>query len=302
MSEATQVLESLIAEIAPTNIPVLLMGESGTGKEMLAHRIHRLSSHREEPLRKVSCAELNSATFSSEFRLSASSNGDAPSNGEGTVLLDEVSELDPTCQRKLLCALPDGDEKERSGSLNMRVISTTNGKLEEEMRAGRFRPELYYRINGVCLRLPPLRERKEDIPTLVEFFLTKHATQLSRPRPSLSPSRVKLFLDHSWPGNIRELENVVKKIVALGDESHAIADLEMSARDTKAVARPETPAYSLKMAARAASRGAERELILEALWRNRWNRKRAAHELQISYKSLLSKLKQIKLQDLDGQK
>jgi two-component system, NtrC family, response regulator AtoC len=301
MSQATQVLEGLIAEIAPTNIPVLLVGESGTGKEMLAHRIHRLSSHREEPLRKVSSAELSSTTFSSQFGLGAPNNGDALSNAAGTILFDEVSELDGACQRRLLYALPDGDEKERSGLLKMRVISTTNGKLDEEMRAGRFRPELYYRINGVRLRLPPLRERKEDIPPLVEAFLTKHATQLGRPRPCLSPRTVELFLEHSWPGNIRELENMVKKIVALGDESHAIADLEMSARDTRTVARPEAPACSLKMAARAASRGAERELILEALWRNRWNRKRAAHELQISYKSLLSKLKQIKLQDLDVQ-
>jgi two-component system, NtrC family, response regulator AtoC len=295
-----QTLEALIAEIAPTNIPVLLVGESGTGKEMFAHRIHHLSSLREEPLRKVSCAAMNLTTFSAELNCNASSGNDALNSAVGTIMLDEVAELDPACQRRLLYALPDGDAGVRPGLLRMRVVSTTNVNLDEEMRAGRFRPELYYRINGVCVRLPPLRERKEDIPPLVESFLTKHTMQLGRPRPSLSPHTVQVFLDHTWPGNIRELENVVKKIVALGDENLAIADLKIAARDTRTVAQPVASGCSLKTAARAALRGAERELILKALWRNRWNRKRAAHELQISYKSLLSKLKQIKLQDLDA--
>ena len=165
------------------------------------------------------------------------------------------------------------------------------------MRAGRFRSELYYRINGVCLRLPPLRERKEDIPLLVEVFLTKHAAQLGRPRPSLSPRTFQAFLDHSWPGNIRELENVIKKVVALGDEQFAIAELIAGGRETRKTEVIARYGYSLKAAARAASREAERELILKALARTRWNRKRAAQELQISYKSLLYKLKQIGLED-----
>jgi two-component system, NtrC family, response regulator AtoC len=165
------------------------------------------------------------------------------------------------------------------------------------MRAGRFRSELYYRINGVCLRLPPLRERKEDIPLLADFFLSKHAARLGRTRPAVSARTVEVFLNHSWPGNIRELENVVKKIVALGDEHLAVAELTAG---TSGARKPEAVAvrsHSLKVAARAASREAERELILEALTRTRWNRKRAAQELQISYKSLLCKLKQIGFSD-----
>jgi two-component system, NtrC family, response regulator AtoC len=293
ISPAMQTLESVIGEIAPTNIPVLLVGESGTGKEMFANRVHRLSGHSEEPLARISCATTNPAMFSGELGLNKNAKFEATRSPFGTVLFDEISELDSICQRNLLCALPEGDGEARSGLLKARVISTTSRNLDEEIRAGRFRSELYYRINGVCLRLPPLRERKEDIPLLAEFFLTKHATQLGRARPSVSPRTLEAFLDHAWPGNIRELENVVKKIVALGDEQLAIAELSFAASVPR---RPEAIAvhsHSLKAAARAASREAERELILKALTRTRWNRKRAAQELQISYKSLLYKLKQI---------
>ncbi len=160
------------------------------------------------------------------------------------------------------------------------------------MRAGRFRQELYYRIDGVCLRLPPLRRRKEEIPGLVAYFLAKYAALFGRPQFSLSSQSLQILLDHSWPGNIRELENVVKKIVVVGDERIAVADLGPSrAESPSAIGVAE--GASLKQAARKASREAERELILKALARTRWNRKRAAQELQISYKALLYKLKQI---------
>jgi two-component system, NtrC family, response regulator AtoC len=168
------------------------------------------------------------------------------------------------------------------------------------MHAGRFRSELYYRINGVCLRLPPLRDRREDIPLLVEFFLTKYAAQLGRPRPCLSPRTLQILGEHSWPGNIRELENVVKKIVALGDEQLATAELGAAAGETRKTDAAVRHNHSLKAAARAASREAERELIMKALARTRWNRKRAAQELQISYKSLLYKLKQIGFEDSEA--
>ena len=158
-----------------------------------------------------------------------------------------------------------------------------------------FRSELYYRINGVCLRVPPLRERQSDIPELVEFFLTKYAAQLGRPRPNVTGATLQNFLNHPWPGNVRELENVVKRIVALGDEHFAFAE-PVDAPPTPATT-PNARVHSLKAAARAASREAERELILQTLTRTRWNRKRAAQELQISYKSLLYKLKQIGLDD-----
>ncbi|MGB8540712.1 MAG: sigma 54-interacting transcriptional regulator [Candidatus Acidiferrales bacterium] len=292
MSAAMQTLENVVAEIALTNIPVLLVGESGTGKEMFAQRIHCLSAHSDAPLAKISCASLNIANFANELGLD--SNGNSANGKLSTVFFDEISELDSTCQRNLLYALPDGDARPRRGLLGARVISTTSRNLDEEMRMGRFRSELYYRITGACLRLPPLRDRKEDIPLLVESFLTRCAVELNRARPTLSPRTLRRFLDYSWPGNIRQLSNVVKKIVALGDENLALpevatAPVEMRPEPT------ETRSYSLKAAARAASREAERGMILEALARTRWNRKRAAQELQISYKSLLYKLKQIGL-------
>ena len=301
MSAAMRTLEGVLTEIATTNIPVLLIGESGTGKEMFAHRVHQLSQRSSEPLTRVACAAMNFATFSGELGLNSKEHGRLPKEGAGTVFFDEISELDAACQRTLLYALPDGIDEPRQGSLSARVISATSRNLDEELRTGRFRSELYYRINGVCLRLPPLRERKDDIPLLVEAMLSKHAAQLGRPRPALSPRTLRMFLDYSWPGNIRELENVVKKIVALGDERLAVAELEAAPREAAAVAEaPEARGNSLKAAARAASREAEREMILKTLGRTRWNRKRAAEELQISYKSLLYKLKQIGAQDTEA--
>jgi two-component system, NtrC family, response regulator AtoC len=298
MSPAMQTLESVVTEIATTNIPVLFLGESGTGKAMFAQRIHRLSARSEEPLVTISCAAMNPAQLSAELGLGASA--DQAANLAGSVVFDEISELDSACQRNLLYALPDGHADSRRGQLGARVISTTRRNLDDEMRAGRFRTELYYRINGVCLRLPPLRDRREDIPILVEAFLSKHAAQFGRPRPSLSPRTLRMLLDHSWPGNIRELENVVKKIIALGDEQLAVSELA-SAPSEPRVEVSEPRGYSLKAASRAASREAERELILKALAHTRWNRKRAAQELQISYKSLLYKLKRIGMLDSEAE-
>ncbi|MGH9717557.1 MAG: sigma 54-interacting transcriptional regulator [Candidatus Acidiferrales bacterium] len=286
-------IENIVAEIAPTNIPVLLFGESGTGKEVLARRIHSLSRHCDTPLAKISCASMTPDKLPAQLAEHLRAMNGGGSGGAGTVLFDELSDLDAACQAHLLHALPDGESVPAAGAIASRVISSTTRDLEHETRAGRFRSDLYYRINGVCLRLPPLRERSEDIPALVEFLLAKHASQMSRPHPTLRQESLKTLMNYSWPGNIRELENVLRKIVALGDERLAVSELQAApagiAREQAAAPR----SYSLKAAARAASREAERELILEALARTRWNRKRAAQELQISYKSLLYKLKQI---------
>lgn len=297
VSPAMQAIGNVVGEVASTNIPVLLMGESGTGKRIFAQRIHSLSSRRTESLLKLDCAAAEPASFA--IALGVRGNG-APKVQPGTVFFDEIGELDAACQRSLLHALPDDDDAgQRHGALAARVISSTARNLDDEIRAGRFRSELYYRINGVCLRLPPLRERREDVPLLAEFLLAKHAQQFKRSVPSLSHRTLELFQDYSWPGNIRELENVAKKIVALGDEALATADLLHS--PVRSILAPEPPqSHSLKEAARAASREAERDLILKALARTRWNRKRAARDLQISYKSLLYKLKQIGLPDSES--
>jgi two-component system, NtrC family, response regulator AtoC len=292
LSAAWQSLESVVAEIAPTTIPVLLVGEIGTGKEVVAQRLHQLSRRSDNSLIRVKCATATSGNFLSHLDSDFSST--EKTNCTGTIFLDEIAELDVTCQRNLLYALPDGDSTPRKGVLRERLISATTRDLESEVRAGRFRVELFYRISGVCLRLPPLRERKEDIPLLLENFLTKFAAELGRPRPQLSAKTLRQLIDHSWPGNIRELENVARKIAALGDDHAILASFgELPSAKTPAPPKAEPKSYSLKAAARAASREVERQLILEVLARTRWNRKRAAQELQISYKSLLYKMKQI---------
>jgi len=296
VSPAMVALAGVIAEIAATNLPILLVGEIGTGKEMFARRIHELSSVHDGSLTRVACASTNADRLLADLGLDGS--GDGLRTRPGTILLDEISELDVACQRKLVSVLPDGDMAPGRTCLSARMISTTSRHLDDEVRAGRFRSELYYRVNGVCLRIPPLRERKEDIQPLAERLLAKHASQLGKPRRVLSVRTMEIFLAYPWPGNVRELENVVKKIVALSDESLATAELVQSGSRLRAFASTDV-GYSLKVASRAASREAERELILKALARTRWNRKRAAQELQISYKSLLYKLKQIGLEDTE---
>ena len=299
-SPAIQTIENVIAEIARTNLPILLVGESGTGKELFANRVHRLSQNCEKPLARIACASMSPAALLGELGIDPIGKNDGKACDGMTVLFDEISDLDAACQRNLLCALPDGDAGARRGILKARLISTTSRNLHQEMRAGRFRSELYYRINGVCIHLPALRDRKEDIPALADFFVAKHAARFGRPRFSLSAGTIGALVDHSWPGNIRELENVVKKIAALGDEQLALADLDAKAPDVKQAGPPANGIYSLKAAARAASRQAERDLIMKALARTRWNRKRAAQELQISYKSLLYKLKQIGFEETEA--
>jgi len=289
-----QTLGNVVSEIARTSIPILLSGEVGTGKRSFARHIHALSLHSEKPFLKISCAAIKAEAFESEIGMGGNGAGPGTPSLCGTVLFDEISELHPTCQRSLIYALPDGDTKSHPKMITARVISTTNKNLDAEMRAGRFRSELYYRISGVSLRLPPLRERREDIAILAEYFLNKYSMEFGRAKIQLGPNTLQMLGEHSWPGNIRELENTIKKIVAVGDEKLALAEFTADFGNNHEGGTAATPENcSLKAAARAASREAERELILKALARTRWNRKRAAQELQISYKSLLYKLKQI---------
>ena len=191
---------------------------------MVALEIHRLSRHRNEPFVKCGCSGLTGDSLAARLhRAENASAEDAASSG--SLFLDGINHLDPAAQGRLLHLLPDGSGTPPQGCHSMRVISSTTRNLEEEMKSGRFREELYYRINGVHLRLPPLRDRKEDIPALLEFFFKKYASLFERPEPNISESTMNLLLRHAWPGNIRELENVARKIVALGDEQLATHDL-----------------------------------------------------------------------------
>jgi two-component system response regulator AtoC len=293
-SLAIQSLNEVIGEIARTNIPVLLVGESGTGKEVYGRVIHQLSKHAHKALKKVNCRAVEQGEF---LTLSKSDQGDSSRSseeGSRTLFLDEIDELDLGSQRILLSLLPDGAIEENNPD-RMRTIASTSRNLEKEIESGRFRRELYFRINGVCLRLPPLRERREDIFDFMEHFLAKHAAELGREAPVLSDEEMALLLNYEWPGNVRELENFARKIVLLGDSRRTIDELREMPKMQGT--RPDEPrGFSLKVAARAASRRAERDLIAKALERTHWNRKRAAQELQISYKSLLYKIKQTGLE------
>ncbi|MBZ5718782.1 MAG: sigma 54-interacting transcriptional regulator [Acidobacteriia bacterium] len=282
MSPSVKAVEAVIGELAQREIPVLLLAEAGAGKRTVARRIHEASARSNEEFGIARCSSLTPDVFDAT--------GPDSLFAQGTVFLEEIGDLNSASQVKLLESLSaaEGNGNDR---LRARLICGSARDLEHEVRSGRFREDLYYRISAVCLRLPPLRQRKEDIPYLTSFFLSKYAQDFRRPVPVLSPQTLQLFRDYAWPGNIRELEDAAKAIVALGDEAIAMGGLRSVLLKSEWSANGEQ--VSLKHAARVASREAEKELILKVLTRTRWNRRRAARELQISYKALLYKLKQI---------
>jgi two-component system, NtrC family, response regulator AtoC len=291
-SPPMRAIESMLEEIGNSGIPVLLTGEPGTGKEVVACRIHQLSPRRHHPLLKARSAALVGDELQS--LLGEGAEGDGATGTMATLILDEVAELSSACQARLMQSAWLAGDGRTNGS-RVRVISTTSQNLEEAQRAGRFADELYYQLSGVCLHLPPLRHRREDIPVLAQFFVAKYAGLFEQPSLSLGPESLRLLTDYHWPGNVRELEMVIRRLVALGDDRAVLAAL-----GTAAGARPASGnggTKPLKQVAREASRQAEKQLILKALAETRWNRKRAAQKLQISYKALLYKLKQIGLDD-----
>jgi two-component system response regulator AtoC len=273
-------VEQVMRELATGDAPVLIRAEAGAGKRTAAERIHQMSIRRNQPFLALDCAtltvEMLASTVSSSFR-------------RGTVLLEEVASLTPACQTKLMDVLENGKSLE-NGTGRARLVFTTARDLEGELAARRFREDLYYRVSGVCLRLPPLRQRREEIPQLVGFYLARYAAELGRRIPKMSVEAERRLKDYAWPGNLHELQDVAKAIVVLGDEALVLGGL----RALSVLSGGRTGArVSLKEASKAASREAEKELILKALNKTRWNRRRAAQELQISYKALLYKLKQI---------
>ena len=284
LSPSVRAVEAVIRELAQNRVPVLLLAEPGAGKRTTARRIHALCGHPPEKFLVLSCVAVTPDQL-------------APSQDAwqqaGTVFLEEVGDLTAECQTKLVEGLShvDNNNEDARNPGGPRLVCGSSRDLESEVRSGRFREDLYYRISGVCLRLPPLRQRKEDVLALTRFFLTKHAEELRRPVPAMSAQTQQLFQEYAWPGNIRELEDATRAIVVLGDEAVAMGGLR--AMLTKPDRSGNGERVSLKEAARAASREAEKKLILKVLTRTRWNRRRAAQELQISYKALLYKLKQI---------
>jgi two-component system response regulator AtoC len=310
VSSAMSALERTIANVAHIDIPILLVGESGSGKEIVALEIHRRSRHADEPFTKWGCSGLSPEFLKARMQSSEAMTGAALSRN-GTLFLDEIGILDRASQDRLVHLLPDTSRISLEKPMDARVISSTTKNLDEEIRAGRFHEGLYYRVNGVCLKIPPLRERKDDIPALLDFFLTKYTALFGRPQPEMAPDTVDLLACHNWPGNVRELENVARKIVAFGHDRVLAQDFAamdvavVKPSRAKAIVPAEAPrrpigtaktVQSLREASREAARNAERELILKHLERTHWNRKRTARELQISYKALLYKLKLLGLE------
>jgi two-component system response regulator AtoC len=280
-------VEAVIRELAQRDVPVLVLAEPGAGKRATAQRIHQMSKRSEQPFRWFQCLGLRPE----DLEILRDQEYDGAHLGPGTIFLEELADLNGECQARLFEALPQSSGDGAAGSERVRLICGSARDLEVEVKRGRLREDLYYRISGVCLRLPPLRQRKDDIPFLMGYFLRKYARDFRRRVPDLSAQTLRLFLDYAWPGNLRELEDAARVLVALGDENVALGGLRAVLRKPDAVTN--SAGISLKAVSRAASREAEKELILNTLTRTRWNRRRAAEELKISYKALLYKLKQI---------
>jgi two-component system response regulator AtoC len=284
-SPAIRAMEQVIRELSGSDVPVLIQAEAGTGKRTVAQRIHQLSHRRGQPFVGVDCASLSREALAE---------GAQSLFARGTVVLEEVCALNAECQSILFDLMPGVDAQGREHRLGARLLFTTSRDLMEEVRGGRFREDLCYRLSSVSLRLPPLRERRQDIPQLMAFFLSKYATNQQRPVPELSHEAQRWSLAYDWPGNVRELEDAAKAVMMLGEQALVRGGMRRN------YAQPGSPIgekVSLKDASRAASREAERTLILNVLNRTRWNRRRAAQELQISYKALLYKLKQIGVEE-----
>ena len=283
ISASMRPVEAVIRELSQSDVPVLLLAETGAGKHATARRIHEMSRRNAQPFRCFQCSTVRPED------LEVARSDAAAYSGAGTIFLEELAELNASSQAHLRDMLLRASDKNSNGYW-ARLICGSSRDLEVEVKFGRLREDLYYRISGVCLRLPPLRQRREDIPLLMAHFLRKYAEEFRRPVPELSTDMQRLFDEYSWPGNLRELESAVRVLVALGDERLAMGGLRALLRQPHSSNGGGT---SLKAASRAASHEAEKELILKVLTRTRWNRRRAAEELQISYKALLYKLKQI---------
>lgn len=314
-------MKTIIDEIAKTDVTVLIKGESGTGKELVAHVIHLNSLRREKPFIKVNCAALPKGLLESElfgFEKGAFTGAHLKKPGKfelannGTILLNEIGEIDISLQAKLLQVLQDGGFSRLGGEgdilVNTRVITTTKDHLEKSMMEGRFREDLFFRINVMSITVPPLRDRREQIVPLSQYFFDLYKTKYERSVSSLSLTMIEAFKDHHWPGNIRELENMIKRIVIFGEEETVIQDLNCKKMDeTDAEMGSFSPnnskgmgTFCLKEIGKRAAEVAEKEIIQDALQETHWNRKEAARLLRVSYKALLYKIEKYHLDELKG--
>jgi two-component system, NtrC family, response regulator AtoC len=303
-------IESQCRLVARADIPVLILGESGTGKEVAAMLIHKLSARSQRPFLKVNCAAmpadlLESELFGYEQGAFTGAVKSKPGKFEicdsGTILLDEIGEMPAVLQAKLLQVLQDGTFS-RLGSrtsvkVDVRVIAATNIDIKAAIAQKSFREDLYYRLNGFTLRMPPLRERTEEIPLLARHFMSKVAIKYECDALPIPSALMHALISYSWPGNLRELENTIKRFLVLADEQAIIDELNpwQQAASQASVNEGGENERSLKHLVRNLKGGAEAAAIAQSLEGSGWNRKAAANDLQISYKALLYKIKQYNL-------
>lgn len=310
-------VREIIEQVADTDITVLIRGESGTGKEVVARALFQLGNRRSRPFVKVNCAALPSELLESElfgFEKGAFTGAQKRKLGkfeyanQGTIFLDEISEMAPGLQAKLLQVLQDGEFSRLGGESDVRVdariIAATNRNLEEAVRDGEFREDLYYRLNVVTIQIPPLRERIDAVPLLTEHFLRMYNEQYNKNVEKLSQETMQQLMAYHWPGNVRELENMVKRMVVLGNEQAVLQEIAQRepARRTEEDEDLDLAALGadfsngqeldLKAISKRAAQIAEKKVIERVLGQTRWNRKEAAERLQISYKALLYKMKE----------
>jgi len=305
-SPAMEAVRLSVDMAATANIPVLLQGESGTGKEVLARYIHLRSPWGSGAFVKVNCPAIPGTLLESEmfgYQKGAFTGAYTSKPGRvelahrGTLFLDEIADLDFSLQAKLLQLLQDGQFSRIGASedrqVDVRVVCATNKQLEKEIKNGTFRQDLFYRINVITIELPSLQQRLGDLPVLVDHLLLKYSEKFGRPVPPLSKPTMRLLQKYNWPGNIRELENVMKRYVVVGQEEAILKSLE---NDPAAPFNPEDVpvdgVIKLKEVTRQAVKQIERKIILRTLEAHRWNRQSTARALSISYAALLYKMRE----------
>jgi DNA-binding NtrC family response regulator len=305
-SETIMNVAQVVQKVAPTKTTVLLMGESGTGKELFARAIHNLSNRKSYPFVPINCAAIPGGLLESELfghEKGSFTGADAKKLGKfeladkGTVFLDEIGDMDIVIQSKLLRALEEG-EIERVGAVNaikvdVRIVAATNKDLEKAVEEKRFREDLYYRLNVFPVKIPPLRERKEDIPLLSEYFINKYCHEIKTPVKSISREGIDMLLDYYWKGNVRELENTIERAVILCDGDTITPEhLVLSKAGIESAGRPVIKDDTLEAVAKEALRTAESKKIISVLKGTKGNKSKAAEILQVSYKTLLTKIKE----------
>jgi two-component system, NtrC family, response regulator AtoC len=301
-----------ILQIAPVDVPVFICGESGVGKEVVARMIHMRSTRRNQPFIKVNCAALPGELLESElfgYEQGAftgavrSKPGKFELANKGTIFLDEIAEMSPHLQAKLLHVLQDHQYSRLGGrhmiGVDVRVLAATNVEVQEAMKSGRLREDLYYRLNVLSINVPPLRERTTEIPILFRHFLNKYSEKFQKELPTPSEHLIEAAIRYAWPGNLRELENFVKRYVILEDDEGSFRELVEMAAARQRTSPREEPSPVREQGLKALVRGlkdeAEMEAIADALEKTHWCRKDAAKMLGISYKALLYKIRQFNL-------